>query len=93
MFAFIIEVVAVSILVSLAARWAEMVPRYRKLRHAILMQLLNAGLLTGALTVLITMEIYPSWILLFALILSILWLSVQLTCHLAHHSRGDCAPK
>jgi len=93
MFAFIIEVVAVSILVSLAARWAEMVPRYRKLRHAVLMQSLNAGLLTVALTVLIAMEIRPSWISLFVLILSILWLSIQLTAHLAHHRRGDCAPK
>lgn len=93
MFSFIIEVVAVSILVSLAARWAEMVPRYRKLRHAILMQSLNAGLLTIALTVMIKMEIYPTWILLFVLILSILWLSVQLTAHLAHHRRRDCAPK
>lgn len=93
MFAFIIEVAVVSILVSLAARWAEIVPRYLKLRYAILMQLLNAGLLTVALTFLITMEIHLSWIPLFVLILSILWLSVQLTAHLAHHRRGDCAPK
>jgi hypothetical protein len=93
MFAFIIEVAAVSVLVSLGARWAEIVPHYKKLRYAILMQSLNAGLLTIVLTVLITMEIYPSWILLFVLILSILWLSVQLTAHLAHHRRGDAAPK
>ncbi len=92
MLAFIVELVAVSILVSLGARWAEIVPRYPKLRYAILMQSLNAGLLTIVLTVLLTMEIYPTWILLFALILSILWLSVQVTNQLVHRC-GPAAPK
>lgn len=83
MFAFVLEVVAVSIVVSIVARWLKLIPRYSKLRYAVLMQALNTVLLTVVLSVLLAAGIYPSWALLAALLFVILWLSVRCTNYIA----------
>ncbi len=79
MFYFVLEVIGVSILVSLFATWIRLIPRYHKRRHVLIQQLINTGLLTVILTLLTFFGIYPSWLLLFAMILFVLWLSVQIT--------------
>ena len=79
MFYFVIEVIAASIAVSLLSRWLNLIPRYLKRKYAVLMQLLNTGLLTIVLTSLFIFGIYPSWFVTGGLILSILLLSVLLT--------------
>ena len=79
MFYFLLEVVGVSILVSVFTTWIKLIPRYPKKKYNLIQQLANTGLLTAVLTLLFSLEIYPSWLLLFAIILLILWLSVRLT--------------
>ncbi len=79
MFYFVLEVIGVSILVSIFATWIKLIPRYPKRKYALTQQLINTAFLTILLTVLCFFEIYPSWFLLFALILLILWMSVRIT--------------
>ena len=79
MFYFLLEVIGVSILVSLFAAWIKLIPRYPKRRYLLLQQLLNTLLLTVILTIVFIFGIYPSWVVLFIVILLILWLSVRLT--------------
>ncbi len=79
MFYFLLEVIGVSILVSLFATWIKLIPRYPKRKYAFIQQLINAGFLTILLTFIGLFGIYPSWFLLFVLILFILWWSVRIT--------------
>jgi hypothetical protein len=79
MFLFLLEVIGVSILVSLFANWIKLVPRYPKRKYALIQQLTNTGFLTILLTLLFSFGVYPSWLILFAIILLILWLSVLIT--------------
>ena len=79
MFYFVLEVIIVSILVSLFATWFKLIPRYPKKRYNLIQELVNTVLLTIVLTLLIILGVYPSWLILFPIILFILWLSVRLT--------------
>ena len=79
MFYFSLEVIGVSILVSLFATWIKLVPRYPKRKYNFLQQTLNTGILSVLLTVLFSFEIYPSWTILFAAILFVVWVSVKIT--------------
>ena len=76
---FLLEVIVVSILVSLFATWIKLIPRYSKRKYNLIQQLVNTAVLTVVLTILFSFGIYPDWILLFAIILFILWLSVRFT--------------
>ena len=87
---FVLKVVAISIVVSLIARWAKWVPRYPQLKYAVLLQVFNTGLLTILLTFLITAGIYPSWPILLVVLFLVLWLSVRCTNAIVQ-SRGDSA--
>jgi len=79
MFFFVLKVVIVSIFVSLFATWVKLIPRYWRRKYVLIQQLTNTGLLTILLTLLTFFGIYPSWFLLFAMILFVLWSSVQIT--------------
>ena len=79
MFYFALEVIGVSILVSFFATWIKLIPRYSKRKYNLLQQTLNTGILSLLLTALFTFEIYPSWTILFAAILFVLWASVKIT--------------
>lgn len=87
MFIFIIEVVVISILVSSFATWITLVPRYPKMKYAILQQMINAGLMIVLLTLFTSFEIYPSWLPLFGIILFVLWLSVRITNNIVRKER------
>ena len=76
---FVLEVIAVSILVSAFATWIKLVPRYAKWRYYLIQQAINTGILTILLSPFCSFKIYPSWMLLFVLILLVLWLSVRIT--------------
>lgn len=92
MLAFVVEVVVVSIAVSLVAGWIHLIPRYPKLRYAFLVQVFNAVFLTVVLTVLFAVKVYPSWVLMFLLVLLILWLSVECTNYLVRRSGAEPTP-
>ena len=79
MFFYVIEVIGVSILVSLFAGWIKLIPLYPKKKYYLLQVLLNTAMLTLFLTIIFTLEIYPGWIVLFIVILVITWLSIRLT--------------
>lgn len=79
MFFFILEVIVVSILVSIFATWIKLIPRYPQKRYNLFQQLANTALLSVVLTLLLSFGVYPSWVLLFGMILFIVWLSVRLT--------------
>jgi integral membrane sensor domain MASE1 len=79
MFYFVVEVIVVSILVSIFATWIKLIPRYPRKKYSLIQQLANTGLLTAFLTLISLLGVYPSWLLLFAIILVILWLSVEFT--------------
>jgi len=57
---FLLEIIGVSILVSLFATWVKLIPRYPKRIHAFAQQLMNTALLTVLLTIPCIFEIYPS---------------------------------
>ena len=78
MFYFLLEVIGVSILVSIFATWIKLIPRYPKKKYNLLQQLANTVILTIILTLLFSFRVYPSSIVLFAIILLVLWLSVRL---------------
>jgi ABC-type Mn2+/Zn2+ transport system permease subunit len=84
MLMFFLEVIAVSIAVSLFASWANVIPRYLQRKYSLIQQALNTTILTGILTVLFVFEIYPSWIFMFGLILLVLWISVRTTKFIIH---------
>ena len=87
MFYFLLEVIGVSLLVSIFATWIKLIPRYPRKKYSLIQQLANTGLLTVVLTLLFSFEIYPSWFLLFVIILIILWLSVRFTNNLVQKTR------
>ena len=89
MFYFFLEVIGVSILVSIFATWIKLIPRYPRKKYSLIQQLANTGLLTVVLTLLFSFEIYPSWLLLFVIILIILWLSVRFTNNLVQTRRNS----
>jgi len=88
MFSFALEVIVVSILVSLFATWIELIPRYPKRSHNLLQQALNTGILTFVLTWLFLFHIVLSWALLFLVILLVLWSSVRITNRIAQRRVG-----
>ena len=79
MVSYVVKVVLVSIVASLLATWAQLIPRYPKLKYAVLFQVLNTGLLTILLTFLLTAGIDPSWFVLLVLLLLVLWCAVLCT--------------
>lgn len=91
MFYFVLEVIGASILVSIFATWIKLIPRYPKKKYSLLQQLANTALLTVFLTLIASFGVYPSWFLLFAIILLILWLSVQLTNYLVQKTGESTA--
>ncbi|GEM_PF-1783636 len=88
MFYFVLEVIGVSILVSIFATWVRLIPRYPKKKYSLIQELIFSVFLTVLITLVWSLDIYPSWILLFAAILFILWLSVQITNNIFQRS-GD----
>ena len=84
---FLLEVIGVSLLVSIFATWIKLIPRYPRKKYSLIQQLANTGLLTVVLTLLFAFEIYPSWLFLFAIVLLILWISVRLTNKLVERTR------
>lgn len=78
-FSFLLEVVGVSIVVSLFATWIKLIPRYPSWKYALIQQLTNIGLQTLINTLMFYFGIYPSWLPLFAMILFLVWLSVRFT--------------
>jgi hypothetical protein len=88
-FWFVVKVVLVSIAVSLLARWAKLIPRYPKLRYAVLFQVLNTGLLTALLTFLLLAGIDLSWVILLVLLLAVQWLALLCTNAVAQRSAGS----
>jgi integral membrane sensor domain MASE1 len=84
---FFLEVIGVSLLVSIFATWIKLIPRYPRKKYSLIQQLANTGLLTVVLTLLFSFEIYLSWFFLFAIILLILWLSVRITNNLVRKAR------
>lgn len=91
MLRFVLTVIVASIVIDLVAGWLKLVPRYT-LRYAFLMHAINTVLLTAVLTLFVTAGVYPSWALLAALMLLILWLSVRSTNAIARR-RGEPAEK
>src|ERR1700690_3626210 len=83
---FVLEVIGVSILVSIFATWIRLIPRYPKKKYSLIQQLAHTALLTVFITLVSSLGIYPSWAILFAIILFILWISVWLTNDLVRRS-------
>lgn len=86
MFIFVIEVIGISILVSLFATAIKLIPRYSKKKYYFIQELTNAAMMGVVLTIIETFEISLSWIFLFLLILFVLWLSVQVTNNIVQKS-------
>jgi hypothetical protein len=89
-FYFVLIVVGVSILVSLFGTWIKLIPRYPNRKYTLIQRLTNTGLLTVLLTLMLSFGVYPSWQLLFAIVLFVLWLSVRLTNDIVR-KRGESA--
>jgi len=79
MLLFVLEVIVVSIFVSILASAIKLVPRYKKWKFILLQQFINTVLMTIILTFFTIFEIYPSWLILAAIIFFVLWLSVKST--------------
>ena len=93
MFLFVLKVVIVSILVSLFSTWIRLIPHYQRRRHFFIQQLINTGLLSIILTLLTFFGIYPSWLLLFGMVLFVLWWSVQITNDIVKKREDSAAEK
>lgn len=91
MLSFVLEAIAVSILVSIFATWIKLIPCYPKKKYNLIQQLVNTALLTVFLTLVSIFGVYPSWILLFAVILLILWMSIRLTNNIVKKAGGSAA--
>jgi putative flippase GtrA len=79
LFYYVIEIIGVSILVSLFAGWIGLIPRYTQKKYYVFQELLNAAMLGVFLTIVFMLKVYPGWIILFLVILLITWLSIRLT--------------
>ena len=88
MFYFVVEVIIVSIFVSAFATWIKLIPRYPKKKYYLMRGFAHSALLTVFIILVFSLGVYPSWILTFAIILLILWLSVRLTNNIARKA-GD----
>ena len=91
-FFFVIQVVVVSIVLSILSYWIKFIPHYAKRRHAILVQVLNTGFLTVMFSIVAIYDAYPSWYLLFGLMLFFLLLSVRITNAIARKSKPTDEP-
>jgi len=76
---FIVKVVLVSIGVSLLAVWAKLIPRYPKLRYAVLFKVRAAHVADHR-------GFYPSWVVLVVLLLVVLWCAVLCTNYIVRRS-------
>jgi len=76
MVAFVVEVIAVSIVVSAISYALRLVPRYPKRIFGVLQQVLNTGLLTLLLTYLIVNEIEPGWVVMGSMVFLCLIVSI-----------------
>jgi len=85
---FVLEVIGVSILVSIFAAWIRLIPHYPKRKYRLIQQLANTAMMTVLIMLLSSLGIYPSWGLLFAVILFVVWISVRLTDNLVRKA-GD----
>ena len=79
MFSFVIEVIAVSIIISLIATWFKLIPKHAKWKYRLIQQGSNLVMLNIILTAFFIFEFYPSWVILAIMIFLVLWLSVELT--------------
>ena len=93
MFFFVIQVVVVSIILSIISYWIKVIPHYPKRRHAFLVQVFNTGFLTIMFTIVGIYDAYPSWYLLFGLMLLFLLLSVRITNSIARKGIPTGEPK
>lgn len=89
MIAFLFEVIGVSILVSLFTAWIGIIPKFPKRKYAVIQQLTNVVLFSIFITTLFSLEIYPSWLTLFLMLLLILWVSVKFTNNLVNKKEGN----
>ena len=79
MFYTVLQLVIISILVSIFASWIKLIPRYPRWKYSFIQQLTNAVLQTVFMTLLFSFNLSSSWPVLFAVILLILWASVLFT--------------
>jgi putative flippase GtrA len=89
LFYYVIEIIGVSILVSLFAGWIGLIPRYTQKKYYVFQELLNAAILAVFLTIVFMLKVYPGWIILFLVILLITWLSIRLTNIIVQRSAGS----
>ncbi len=87
MFYFVVEVIIVSIFVSAFATWIKLMPRYPKKKYHLIRGFAHSALLTVFMILVFSLGVYPSWILTFAIILLILWLSVRFTNNIVQNAR------
>jgi len=83
---FVLEVIIVSIFVSAFATWIKLIPRYSKKKYYLIRGFVHSALLTVFMTLVFALGVYPSWVLTFAIILLILWLSVRLTNNIVQNA-------
>jgi membrane-bound metal-dependent hydrolase YbcI (DUF457 family) len=88
MFWLVIEVIIASIAVSLIARALKLIPRYDRLVHRILLQVLNGGVLTIVLTFLFVYGVRPGWVEMGSMVFLSLIASIVVT-NLVAHKRGS----
>jgi hypothetical protein len=79
LFYFIFQVIVVSIVASTLLYALKIVPRKRKWKYALIMELANSVLLTIILSIFIAFDIYPAWFTLFGLVFLTLLISIQIT--------------
>jgi len=91
MVAFVVEVIAVSIVVSAISYALRLVPRYPKRIFGVLQQVLNTGLLTLLLTYLIVNEIEPGWVVMGSMVFLCLIVSIIVINFIAK-SRANNSP-
>ncbi|HTX17461.1 MAG TPA: hypothetical protein VMG34_02280 [Bacteroidota bacterium] len=89
MLTFVLVWITVSIAVSIFASWIEIVPRYTKRVHKILVHLIDTAILTVVLTALLLTGIYPHWTVVFLLIFLSLALSVWFTNRISRGSEKN----
>lgn len=91
MLGFVIQVVVVSLVVSILMYKFGLIPRYPERRYTRLVPILNTGILTVLLTLVLLLDLHPSWTVLFALVFLPLVASVWFTNYLLRR-RGASAP-
>lgn len=89
MLGFVIQVVVVSIVVSILSHRFGLIPRYPERRYTRLVPVLNTGILTILLTLVLLFDLHPSWTILFALVFLPLVASVWFTNYLLRRRRSS----